>query len=120
MDCPEKDTATQLDLAAALDQLWTKYLPQMVERVAILESAGAALAAGALSLAQRTEASAAAHKLAGAVGSFGLAQGTVLAQEAEIFYSGKAESGPDSAARLKTIAAQLRAIVECRKSASSF
>jgi HPt (histidine-containing phosphotransfer) domain-containing protein len=115
-----QDAAIQPALSAALDQLWAKFLPQIVERVAILDSAAAALADGLLSPAQCALASAAAHKLAGVLGTFGLAPATDLAREAEIFYSGNPQTGRQAAARLRFIAAQLRSLVECRESASSF
>ncbi len=109
------EPAQQPALAAALDQMWTRFLPQMEERVAILEAAEAALAAGTLSITQRAEANAAAHKLAGVLGTFGLTKGTILAREAEIIYSGEPETDPAAAARLTEITAQLRTIVQNRK-----
>jgi HPt (histidine-containing phosphotransfer) domain-containing protein len=105
----------QLDLAAAIHQMWEKFLPQMEERVAILESAGAALAEEQLTLEQRAAANAAAHKLAGVLGTFGLTKGTILAREAEIIYSGEPETDPDAAAHLHSITAQLRTLIEDRK-----
>jgi HPt (histidine-containing phosphotransfer) domain-containing protein len=102
-------------MAEALDRLWAKFLPQMMERVAILEAASVALAAGRLSIDQRSDANAAAHKLAGVLGTFGFTKGTVLAREAEILYSGGPDTDPEAAARLAEIASQLRAIVESRK-----
>ncbi len=53
----------------------------------------------------------AAHKLAGVLGTFDLTRGTILAREAEMLYSGEADTNPEDAARLTVIAAQLRAIV---------
>lgn len=102
-------------LSEALDNMWTKFLPQMEERVAVLEAAEAALAAGKLTPSQRVEATSAAHKLAGVLGAFGLAKGTILAREAEILYGNEPETGPVSAARLPQIAVQLRNLLESRK-----
>jgi HPt (histidine-containing phosphotransfer) domain-containing protein len=99
----------------ALRKLWDKFLPQMEERVALLEEAGAALDAGLLTSAQRNAANAAAHKLAGVLGSFGLTRGTILAREAEILYSGEPQTDPDAADQLRTLAVQLRAMIEARK-----
>ncbi len=109
------DTSEKTALTEAIDKLWAQFLPQMRERVGVLEAAARAFAADKLSMAQRVEANDAAHKLAGALGSFGLTKGTVLARELEIMYS--RESGPDPAvaARLGEIAAQLRSIIENRK-----
>ena len=102
-------------LSAALDRLWIQFLPQMTERVSTLEAACTALSAGALSVEQRTEANAAAHKLAGGLGTFGLTKGTELAREAEVIYSGEPDADPDAVTRLTAIAAQLRAIVASKK-----
>jgi HPt (histidine-containing phosphotransfer) domain-containing protein len=83
--------------------------------VEILEAAAAACAADKLSTAQREAAHAAAHKLAGTLGTFSLASGTELARELEVIFS--KEDVPDSsiAGRLASLAAGLRTIVEARQ-----
>ena len=103
----------QPDLAKALNRLWAQFLPEIEERVAILASAAAALAANQLSIEQQEAAHAAAHKLAGALGTFGLPEGTGLASEADTLYSAKPD--PTAAALLTTIAAKLRTIIANRK-----
>jgi len=102
-------------ISAALDRLWAQFLPQMHERVGILEAAAGAFAAGQLSVDQCQQAQAAAHKLAGVLGTFGLTRGTDLAREVEGVYS--RQNAPDSglAERLTSTAAELRAIVASRK-----
>jgi HPt (histidine-containing phosphotransfer) domain-containing protein len=109
------DPIEQAALNQALDRLWAKFLPQLQERVAVLEASAAAFSANHLSLSGQQEANAAAHKLAGVLGVFGLARGTALARELEIMYS--REGGPDRSlsVRLAEIAAELRTIVETRK-----
>jgi HPt (histidine-containing phosphotransfer) domain-containing protein len=109
------DPASQPALNEALDRMWIQFLPQIKERLAILDSAAAAFAANQLTKPQHEAANAAAHKLAGILGSFGLTKGTVLARELEIMYS--RDGGPDPAlgAQLTSIAAKLRAMVESRK-----
>jgi HPt (histidine-containing phosphotransfer) domain-containing protein len=102
-------------LAEALDRLWAQFLPQLEERVGILEAAGAALSARELTIGEREQANSAAHKLAGVLGTFGLTKGTILAREAEILYSAEPDLDPETSARLAAIAAQLRAIVSTRK-----
>jgi len=101
-------------LHEALSRMWAKFLPEMEERVAILETAAAAFAAGTLTDSQNQGANSAAHKLAGVLGTFDLTRGTVLARELEMIYS--QENGPDPvlAPRLASIAAELRAIVASR------
>lgn len=105
----------QQSMTEALDRLWTQFRPQMEERVALLEAANRALALDKLSKDQRGEANSAAHKLAGVLGTFGLTKGTVLAREAELFYSGDAEPDPASLPRLTEIAQELKAIVTNRE-----
>src|SRR5512146_2520827 len=72
-------------------ELWARHLPEIAERVGVLERACSALEAGKLSGEERKAASAAAHKLAGALGTFGRTRGTELAREAE----GMLDSGRD-------------------------
>lgn len=107
------EAGTQDAIRDALDQLWAKFLPQMEERLRVLEAAIRALEEGVLPDAQRSEAASAAHKLAGALGMFGLEEGTELAREAEAIYS----DNPDArcAARLSEIGARLRAMVTDRR-----
>ena len=106
------DHVTQPDITVALDRLWQQFLPQIEQRVAAVEAAAQALAAGKLSDDQREGAKSAAHKLAGVLGTFGLTKGTVLAREAEMLCMGDAD--PASAAQLEEIAAQLRAMISAR------
>jgi HPt (histidine-containing phosphotransfer) domain-containing protein len=108
------ESAGQPSLSEAMNQLWARFLPQIEERVAVLEIAAAALAGGSLNPAQREQASSAAHKLAGVLGTFGLAEGTDLAREAEDYYSGNAEIDPATARRQAEVAERLRAMVKAR------
>jgi HPt (histidine-containing phosphotransfer) domain-containing protein len=105
----------QIALSAALDRMWLQYLPQMRERVAILETAAQDFAENRLSIEQHEAASSAAHKLAGICGTFGLTRGTVLARELEIMYSRQNGPDPALAERMKSIAAELSTIIESRK-----
>lgn len=99
----------QPELNAALDRLWKQFLPQIEERVAVLEAAASALSGGILTDSQRDAAQAAAHKLAGVLGTFGLTKGTILAREAEMLYTGDAD--PASVPQLSEISAQLRSLI---------
>jgi HPt (histidine-containing phosphotransfer) domain-containing protein len=116
------DSTQQTALEQALDRLWVRFLPQIEERVTILESAAFAagqlsanlLSPSRLSIDQRKAASAAAHQLAGTLGTFGLTQGTVLARELEAVYSRECGPDPALAPRLTEIAAELRALIESR------
>jgi HPt (histidine-containing phosphotransfer) domain-containing protein len=92
----------------ALNALWQRFLPQMQERLRAIEDANCALRAGTLSPEQRAAASAAAHKLAGVLGSFGLTSGTEPAREAEHIYSSEVAIDEDRMARLESIAQSLK------------
>ena len=105
----------QPDLTEALDHMWAKFLPELEKRVAFLDRANAALAAGTLGVDMRAKANAAAHKLAGVLGTFGLTRATVLAREAEIIYSGEPDTDPVNAAHLQKIADELRTLLASRK-----
>jgi HPt (histidine-containing phosphotransfer) domain-containing protein len=109
------EPASQPALAAALNRLWTQFQPQIEQKVAALEAAATGLAAGTLTIAERKQAGSAAHKLAGVLGTFGLATGTILAREAEVFYSRDLQNNPAAAVRLNEIAVQLRAMVASRE-----
>jgi HPt (histidine-containing phosphotransfer) domain-containing protein len=105
-------------LSRAIDLLWSRFLPEIKERVAILEAAAASVAAKQLTKSRREKAHAAAHKLAGVLGTFNLTRGTVLARELEMTYSRENSPGPDSGERLAAIAAELRTMVENRPTTS--
>ena len=109
------DPTAPPSLNEALGRLWVQFLPQMLERVDALESAGDALAAGSLTNDQRAAANSAAHKLAGVLGTFGLTKGTILARETEILYSGEPETDPAASARLLQIAEQLKTMIVAHK-----
>ena len=99
-----------------MDRLWVRFLPEIRERVAILEAAAGAVAAQNLTLSDQEAAKAAAHKLAGVLGTFNLARGTDLAREIEAMYSRESFPGLDSAKKLASAAADLRAMIETRRS----
>ena len=106
-------------LSDAIDGLWQRFLPEISERVAALEAAAAAAATHTLSGKQREAAQAAAHKLAGVLGTFGLARGTVLARELEQILSGASDSQLNTGAGLATAAAELRTMIENQQPSAS-
>jgi HPt (histidine-containing phosphotransfer) domain-containing protein len=101
-------------LAQAMNLLWAKHLPQMMERVATLKAAAENLNKGLLSEAGQQEAAAEAHKLAGVLGTFGLNEGTELAREAEGLYEIPLAENTPAAARLSAIAEQLQTMISSR------
>ncbi len=109
------ETKQQSAVAAAMNRLWAQFLPQLEERVRVLETVAAAAAEGSLTVEQREQASSAAHKLAGVLGTFGLAEGTNLAREAEGFYSSGMEADRSACERLAQIPLQFRAMFAARE-----
>jgi HPt (histidine-containing phosphotransfer) domain-containing protein len=99
-------------MAEALARLWTRFLPEIENRLALLESAARSVEAGLLSEEQREEAHQAAHKLSGVLGTFGLHRGTELARQVEVAL---AEGLPSSAAELSSWIAELRLVIDSRK-----
>jgi HPt (histidine-containing phosphotransfer) domain-containing protein len=115
MDDPaQSGTPANANLNEALDRLWERFLPEIEERVGLLDAALALLDKGRLAAAEREAAHSAAHKLAGVLGAFGLARGTELARELEIAFSSDGIDR-DSAAHLSGYAAELRTLIESRK-----
>ena len=100
-------SSAQDKTATLLAALWLKIQPLVEERVATLEQAATAAAAGSLSDELRKEAIGSAHKLAGSLGMYGYDEGTRAARELEVLLG---TAAPD-AARLSTLIAELRAAV---------
>jgi HPt (histidine-containing phosphotransfer) domain-containing protein len=109
------DQTSEPSLGTALDAIWAKFLPETMDRVAILEAAAQALPANRLSPQQREEAHSTAHKLAGVLGSFGLARGTELARELEMAFAQESGQDPLPGEHLARIASELRTIIASRK-----
>lgn len=89
---------------AALSSIWIRNRPAMLERVELLESAAAALAAaGTPDPALRREAAATAHMLAGSLGTFGLEGASGDARSAELLLDGELPLGAADADELRTL-----------------
>jgi len=99
-------------MSEALGRLWSKFLPEIENRTAILEGAVRALTSGSLSNEEREAAHQAAHKLAGVLGTFGLQRGTELARQAELAF---ADEQPAHASELSSWVGELRSLIESRK-----
>jgi hypothetical protein len=111
---PEAKPETQAEeLSQAMDRLWIRFLPEIMERVAIMEAAAAAMVAGTTTKSERENAEAAAHKLAGTLGTFKLMRGTVLARDLEANFN--LEDDPDWGKCIIDLIAKLRAVIESKK-----
>ncbi len=106
----------EAQISAALERLWVRFLPEIRARVEILVGADLAMAAGTLSDTHRQSAASAAHKLAGTLGTFNLARGTVGARELEQLYGSGEGPSPQTAAQM---ANELRELVEGRATPAS-
>jgi diguanylate cyclase (GGDEF)-like protein len=95
-------------LSSAVAGVWAKYRDQVLARVDVLEAAALGLLEGRLDREGRREAEREAHKLAGSVGTFGFAEGSRLAREAETLLAGPAAPGQAEALRLADLAVALR------------
>jgi DNA-binding response OmpR family regulator len=99
-------------VAGALGELWPRARTTMLDRVAVLEQAARAASDGRLVGALRQRAADEAHRLAGALGTFGMPEGTRLARELETRYAGGAYLTASDGAELAEAAARLRAEIE--------
>ncbi len=102
-------------LSGAIAAIWDKHRDLMFTRLAGIEAAVDAFSAGSLDDGTRAAAHRDAHKLAGALGTFGLHEGTAHARRIELAL-GDAPAPADvmSAAALKEAAQGLRASLESR------
>ena len=109
---PQTKTATATEPTAA-DQaraaaiaLWDQFKPPIMERLACLEQAIAALKSGSLSDALRQTAVGEAHKLAGSLGMFGFPEGSRLGQLIEHWL--QTETQPEEVEQLQVLVAALQ------------
>jgi len=105
-------------LSHAMDGLWARFLPEIKARVAVLEAATQTASEGKLTAEQREASQAAAHKLAGVLGTFGLTRGTVLARELELTFARESSLSRDAGAQLAGVVAELRSMIESRESSA--
>lgn len=79
----EPNSKQQQAMLAALAKAREEFKAKVGSRIAVLEQATNALREGNVDVQLRQKAEQEAHKLAGSLGSFGFAQGSLLAQEIE-------------------------------------
>jgi len=97
-------TETEEKTAALLAALWLRNRPLIEERLAMLDNAAAAAAAGTLIEELREEAADIAHKLAGSLGMYGYDHGTRIARQLELLLD---YPTPDPA-QIRALATELR------------
>lgn len=112
-----RDGSAAPALGAALAALWQRSVPAFLDRVAAVERGVAALRHGEFTPPLREEAEREAHRLVGALGTFGVPEGSRLARELERAFAAGATTDPTEAERLVGVAAELRRVVERRGAA---
>lgn len=105
---------TAADLASAVAGVWDKFRDLTLDRVAVLEDAAVALSTGELDAELRRRAEREAHKLSGAVGTFGFTQASQVARSVELLLQGDAPLEPEDAVRLSEWVGRLREQLEGR------
>jgi len=99
-----KEEKTRLAVA----KLWERFQGTALERVDVLDRAASELQSGALAPVLRLQAEREAHKLAGAVGTFGFIESSQLAREAEQMLKGDGVLGAEQARWLAVLVTHLR------------
>jgi HPt (histidine-containing phosphotransfer) domain-containing protein len=98
-------------IAAAIAAMWESRRHRFAARVAVIEAALAPAAAAPAAEAERAAAEREAHKLAGALGTFGLASGSRIARRLELALATGRPEGRE-AESLARLAAELRREIE--------
>ena len=106
------DGASEGGGMSAQAKIWRRFRPQVLERVDTLEQAALAQLEGRLDASMRSSAEREAHRLAGAVGTFGFERASRLAREAEQILIGTGDLPATSVARLSEVVLDLRTELE--------
>jgi HPt (histidine-containing phosphotransfer) domain-containing protein len=105
--------STSEDLTRKLDELWQRYLPTMQLRLASIQAAVESLEAGHVDGELNRKAAYEAHKLAGSLGTFGLASTSAMASESEHLLS-EANSSESMAGELRKLFDSIKRDIESR------
>lgn len=98
-------------LQTMISALWERSRHTVIERAAVLRTAGDLLSDNRLDHATQQKAVDSAHKLAGVLGTFGLPEGTDLAREAELLFGQSARPGKKDIERLQLLLAELTRLI---------
>ncbi|MFI7482212.1 Hpt domain-containing protein [Kocuria sp. M1R5S2] len=104
--------AGNAEARAALAQIWARHRDDILEHVAVLEDAVAALMEDGLSGAARREAERRAHRLAGSAGTFGFSRASESALRLEAVFAGTDAVAPHEARTAAEDVAALRICME--------
>ncbi|HEX3470733.1 MAG TPA: Hpt domain-containing protein [Silvibacterium sp.] len=103
------------ELEVLLQTLWKNNYATILERLKTLRDVQKGLAIGPLDNQTRQNAEAAAHKLAGVLGTFGLPEGSKLASKVEVLLAQESSPGPESGAELEAWLDKLEALVASKR-----
>ena len=92
----------------ALAQIWERHHAAVLAQVGAIEAAVVALTRGELDEARRERATREAHKLAGSLGTFGLARASERSRELELLLGAPETLGPASVPRLSELVVSVR------------
>lgn len=96
----------------ATARVWAQFHDMIFERLAAVETAANALRRATLTPEIRQKAVLEAHRLAGSLGMFGLAEGTQVAREIEHLLGEQAVLAPEAPHKLMELSAALRRLLE--------
>lgn len=108
----ENGQSQEQKLQSMISALWDRSRHTVVERAALLRTAGDLLAHNRLDEATQMNAVDSAHKLAGVLGTFGLPRGTDLAREAEVLFGQSTAPGKVEIERLQVLLAELTHLID--------
>ena len=108
----ENGQSQEQKLQSMISALWDRSRHTVVERAALLRTAGDLLAHHRLDKATQMNAVDSAHKLAGVLGTFGLPRGTDLAREAEVLFGQSTTPGKVEIERLQILLAELTHLID--------
>lgn len=109
------DPAARIE--ARLAELWRTSRPIILERMAVLQEAAAALSRCPADIDARSRGREAAHKLSGVLGVFGLPQGSTLAGELDELLTGSDPLTPTDLVFLVTRVSDLDSIIASKPTA---
>jgi len=99
---------TGATVPAALAEIWERHHAGVLSQVATVEAAVLALMRGDLGSEQRAGAVREAHKLAGSLGTFGLARASERSRELELLLGAPEQPGPEALPRLSELVVSVR------------
>jgi HPt (histidine-containing phosphotransfer) domain-containing protein len=105
---PDADESPEQKLQAMIAIVWERSRHTVEARAALLRNAADLLLENRLDEATQKNAVDCAHKLAGVLGTFGLARGTDLARDAEVFFG---RTSPPEKAEVERLREELRELV---------